>query len=94
MLAPTRAGRAGYDEPPSSSAGRGLLLTKLTVRNYKRFKQAEIELDSTVLFVGPNNSGKTSAMQAPALRDVGLKRWNEKRSGKKTPEKRSQQTWV
>lgn len=32
-----------------------------------------------VAFIGPNNSGKTSAMQALALWDIGLKRWNEKR---------------
>ena len=65
------------------------MLTKLTIRNFKRFGKVEIELGSPVVFIGPNNSGKTSAMQALALWDIGLKRWNEKRSGKKnTPEKR------
>ena len=64
------------------------MLTKLTIRNFKRFGEVEIELGSPVVFIGPNNSGKTSAMQALALWDVGLKRWNEKRSGKSTPEKR------
>ena len=33
-----------------------------------------------MVFIGPNNSGKTSAMQALALGVIGLKRWNEKRS--------------
>ena len=64
------------------------MLTKLTVRNFKRFGEVEIELGDPVVFIGPNNSGKTSAMQALALWDIGLKRWNEKRSGKSTPEKR------
>ena len=64
------------------------MLTKLTIRNFKRFGTAEIELGSPVVFIGPNNSGKTSAMQALALWDIGLKRWNEKRAGKTTPEKR------
>ena len=64
------------------------MLTKLTLRNFKRFGEVEIELGSPVVFIGPNNSGKTSAMQALALWDIGLKRWNEKRSGKSTPEKR------
>ncbi|MXY23804.1 MAG: AAA family ATPase [Acidobacteria bacterium] len=64
------------------------MLTKLTVRNFKRFGEVEIELGSPVVFIGPNNSGKTSAMQALALWDIGLKRWNEKRSGRTTPEKR------
>ena len=48
----------------------------------------EVELGSPVLLVGPNNSGKTSALQAVALWDIGLKRWIEKRQGTKTPEKR------
>ncbi len=64
------------------------MLTKLTVRNFKRFQTVEIELGSPVVFIGPNNSGKTAALQALALWDIGLKRWNEKRSGKTTPEKR------
>ena len=64
------------------------MLTKLTIRNFKRFGKVEIELGSPVVFIGPNNSGKTSAMQALVLWDIGLKRWNEKRSGKSTPEKR------
>ena len=64
------------------------MLTRLTIRNFKRFGDVEIELGSPVVFIGPNNSGKTSAMQALALWDIGLKRWNEKRSGKTTPEKR------
>ena len=64
------------------------MLTKLAIRNFKRFEEVEIELGSPVVFIGPNNSGKTSAMQALALWDIGLKRWNEKRSGKRAPEKR------
>ena len=64
------------------------MLTKLTIRNFKRFGEVEIELGNPVVFIGPNNSGKTSAMQALALWDIGLKRWNEKRSGKSAPEKR------
>lgn len=64
------------------------MLTKLAARNFKRFGEVEIELGNPVVFNGPNNSGKTSAMQALALWDIGLKRWNEKRSGKTTPENR------
>lgn len=64
------------------------MLTKVTIRNFKRFGEVEIELGSPVVFIGPNNSGKTSAMQALALWNIGIKRWNEKRLGKSTPEKR------
>src|SRR5208337_2523475 len=64
------------------------MLTKLTIRNFKRFDDVEIELGNTVVFIGPNNSGKTTALQALALWDIGLRRWNEKRAGKAAPEKR------
>jgi ABC-type branched-subunit amino acid transport system ATPase component len=64
------------------------MLTKLIVRNFKRFEEVDIELGSPVVFIGPNNSGKTSAMQALALWNIGLKRWNEKRGGKDASAKR------
>lgn len=55
------------------------MLTKLVVRNFKRFGEVEVELGSPVVFIGPNNSGKTAALQALALWDIGAKRWVEKR---------------
>lgn len=64
------------------------MLTKLTVRNFKCFEEVEIELGNPAVFIGPNNSGKTTALQSLALWDIGLRRWNEKRSGKAAPEKR------
>jgi energy-coupling factor transporter ATP-binding protein EcfA2 len=64
------------------------MLTKLKIRNFKRFDNVEVELGNPVVFIGPNNSGKTSALQALALWQVGLSRWNEKRKGKGLPEKR------
>lgn len=63
------------------------MLTKVTIRNFKRFDEVSIELGNPVVFIGPNNSGKTTALQALALWDLGLRRWNEKRAGQ-TPEKR------
>ena len=64
------------------------MLTNITIRNFKRFGEDSIELGSPVVFIGPNNSGKTSAMQALALWDVGVKRWSERWSGQKASEKR------
>ncbi len=58
------------------------MLTKLTISNFKRLGDVEIELGNPVVFIGPNNSGKTSAMQALALWDIGVKRWKERRSGR------------
>ena len=65
------------------------MLTKLTVVNFKKFGTDEIELGNPVVFIGPNNSGKTSALQALALWDIGLKRWNEEYKGRTAPVKRS-----
>src|SRR2546423_11186002 len=63
------------------------MLTNLTIRNFKRFKDITIELGSPVVFIGPNNSGKTTALQALALWDIGVKRWKEKRKGKTSRER-------
>jgi ABC-type taurine transport system ATPase subunit len=64
------------------------MLTRLKIRNFKRFDDVEIELGKSVVFIGPNNSGKTTALQALALWEVGLHLWNSKRGGKASPEKR------
>src|SRR5688500_10717489 len=63
------------------------MLTKLRVRNFKRFDDVEVELGQSVVLIGPNNSGKTTALQSLALWEIGLRRWSEKREGK-TVEKR------
>lgn len=64
------------------------MLTKLIIRNFKPFEDATIDLGNPVVFVGPNNSGKTSAMQALSLWSLGVKRWSEKRADKTAPKKR------
>ncbi|MBI2865314.1 MAG: AAA family ATPase [Chloroflexi bacterium] len=64
------------------------MLTRLRVRNFKRMAEADFELGKTVVLIGPNNSGKTTALQALALWNIGLKRWIEKRQGRSSPERR------
>jgi energy-coupling factor transporter ATP-binding protein EcfA2 len=64
------------------------VLTTLTIRNFKKFDEAKIDLGKSVVFVGPNNSGKTTALQALALWEIGLRSWRAKRGGKSSPEKR------
>ncbi len=55
------------------------MITRFTIVNFKRLETATIELGNTVVLIGPNNSGKTSALQALTLWDVGWRRWAERR---------------
>jgi AAA ATPase domain len=55
------------------------MITRFTIRNFKRLQDATLELGSAAVFIGPNNSGKTTALQALALWDIGWRRWAEKR---------------
>ncbi|MEI2690674.1 MAG: AAA family ATPase [Anaerolineae bacterium] len=64
------------------------MLTHIRIRNFRRFEDVAFELGQAVVLIGPNNSGKTTALQALALWDVGLRRWNEKYAGRKSPEER------
>lgn len=64
------------------------MLTKLRIRNFKRFNEAEIELGNPVIFIGPNDSGKTTALQALALWDLGKRRWLERYGDKVPPQRR------
>lgn len=64
------------------------MLTRLAIRNFKLFDDVELELGDRVVLIGPNNAGKTTALQAIALWDIGLKRWMEKRGTGDVPTKR------
>jgi len=64
------------------------MLTHLRIKNFKRFHNADIELGQAVVFIGQNNSGKTTALQSLALWDVGLRKWNQEYKGRAVPAKR------
>jgi len=55
------------------------MITRFTIENFKGLDYADLDLGQNVVCIGPNNSGKTSALQALALWDVGWRRWVEKR---------------
>ena len=63
------------------------MITRFSITNFKRLQTADLELGSAAVFIGPNNSGKTTALQALALWDIGWRRWSEKRD-KGSPGKR------
>ncbi len=64
------------------------MITKLRLRRFKRFDEAEVVLGSPVVFVGPNNAGKTTALQALALWHLGVKTWSAKRGARSTAKER------
>jgi predicted ATPase len=64
------------------------LIDSLRIKNFKGLEEVEIPLESNVVFVGPNNSGKTTALQALALWHLGAKKWLEKRGAGRVPKKR------
>lgn len=50
------------------------MLANIRIRNFKRLRDVSFELGKTVVLIGPNNSGKTTALQALALWNIGLKK--------------------
>ncbi len=56
------------------------LLHYLEIENFKRFGEKQrIELDHPAVLIGPNNCGKTSAIQALALWSQAVKTWYDTR---------------
>lgn len=64
------------------------MIDRLTIRNFKRFQEASFELGQNVVLIGPNNSGKTTALQALALWDIGFREWLDKRGTSTNRKKR------
>ncbi len=64
------------------------MITRFTISNFKRLETASLELGNAVVLIGPNNSGKTSALQAMTLWDVGWRRWTEKRDDSAASERK------
>lgn len=56
------------------------MLTRLRIRNFKTLADVDIPLGQNVVLIGPNNSGKTSALQALSLWQAGLREWSSRRS--------------
>jgi predicted ATP-dependent endonuclease of OLD family len=59
------------------------------IENFKTFSQKiRIELSHPAVIIGPNNSGKTSVIQALSLWDRGVKSWFEKKGEVKSTKER------
>ena len=65
------------------------LLHYLEIQNFKRFGgKQRIELDHPAVLIGPNNCGKTTAIQAIALWSQAVKTWHDSK-GKAPPKERT-----
>ena len=65
------------------------LLHYLEIRNFKRFGATQrIELDHPAVLIGPNNCGKTTAIQALALWSQAVREW-QKKKGQAPPKERT-----
>ena len=64
------------------------LLHYVEIENFKRFgKKQRIELDHPAVLIGPNNCGKTSAIQALALWSQAVRNWYAVRGKSKAKER-------
>jgi len=60
------------------------MITAIKIRNFKVLQNTGwIPVSGNVVFIGPNNSGKTTALQALALWNYGIQKWIEKRQNSK-----------
>ena len=50
-------------------------ITKVIIRNFKRFRAETFDLDGDVVIAGPNNSGKTTLLQAITTWSLALAQW-------------------
>jgi predicted ATPase len=53
------------------------VIQSVAIRRFKRFDDVEFVLPSPVVVAGPNNTGKTTLLQAIAAFDLALARWKE-----------------
>jgi AAA15 family ATPase/GTPase len=59
-----------------------MIIDRIKIHNFKKLENIEFELNSPLVLIGPNNSGKTSILQAITLFEAGLKKIaSEKKSG-------------
>lgn len=54
------------------------MISRVTIRKFKRFEDTTIDFPGHVVLAGPNNSGKTTVLQAIAAWSFAMNRWKER----------------
>lgn len=65
------------------------MITKVTVHNFKQFEHEEFDLREHIILAGPNNSGKTTLLQAIKVWHLALQKWVAERGAGTQAKKRS-----
>ena len=55
------------------------MITKISTRNFKRFSQEDFPLESISVLAGPNNSGKSTLLQAAMVWNLAMQKWWERK---------------
>lgn len=69
------------------------MIKKIRLKNFKRFRDQLFDFSDHVVMAGPNNSGKTTLLQAIVVWNLALQKWKEQR-GPGTGSKAKQRTGV
>ena len=51
------------------------MVQKVILRHFKRFREDSFDIFDTIILAGPNNSGKSTLLQAIAVWNLALRRW-------------------
>src|SRR5437773_12502394 len=54
-------------------------ITRLRIENFRSIKRLDLEIGDTTVFIGPNNAGKTSILDA--VRIALTRRWGQRGTG-------------
>ncbi|HUT52154.1 MAG TPA: AAA family ATPase [bacterium] len=64
------------------------MIKKVTIRNFKLLQEEIFNLKDTIVLAGPNNKGKTTALQAIATWRLALGRWREQKFGSRAKKRK------
>lgn len=57
------------------------MIHRVTIKNFKRFREQVFDLQESVVLAGPNNAGKSTLLQALSTWKFAVDRWNAQRAG-------------
>ncbi len=60
------------------------MISKVTLEYFKKFDKEQFDLEDTIVLAGPNNSGKSTLLQAIAVWSLAVQRWLQERGSAKS----------